>query len=51
MRISGTVEFLAKDVGIDFLINEVPGIEFQNRLQRFQEEVSALNNRAFRCRE
>src|SRR6476660_9676267 len=44
MRISGPVEFLGKDVGIDFLINEVAGIEFQNRLQGFQKEVSPLNN-------
>ena len=29
IRVSGPVEFLAEDVGIDFLINEVAGIELQ----------------------
>jgi len=42
MRISGSVEFLAEDVGIDFLINEVAGIELQNRPQRFKESVSPI---------
>ena len=44
IRVSGPVEFLAEDVGIDFLINEVAGIELQAALQRFEEGVGAANN-------